>query len=249
MYTELQGFIVPERKTKIWRYMDFTKFMSLLDANELFFTRSDKFNDLFEGTYPISNTKLRSEKLGIGDQAELDRIQRTIETFNKFTREFMVISCWHVNNFESAAMWDLYLKSHEGIAIQSNVGRLIDSFEQAEEAIYVSKVNYIDFKTEWMPEDNAVLPYIHKRKSFEHECELRAIHQLPLPIIEGRMDYNGKSPVEFGKPIKCDVKTLIENIYIAPSAPKWFEELVESMCRKFDLNVSIIKSELSELPY
>jgi len=41
------------RDQKLWRYMDFTKFMSLLETKSLWFNRSDRFDDPFEGTYPL----------------------------------------------------------------------------------------------------------------------------------------------------------------------------------------------------
>jgi hypothetical protein len=37
---------------KIWRYMDFTKFIDLLISDSLYFSRSDKFSDSFEGSLP-----------------------------------------------------------------------------------------------------------------------------------------------------------------------------------------------------
>ena len=35
---------------KLWRYMDFTKFVSLLDSNSLFFSRADLLGDPYEGS-------------------------------------------------------------------------------------------------------------------------------------------------------------------------------------------------------
>jgi hypothetical protein len=35
---------------KIWRYMDFTQFVSMLDEKRLLFTRADLLEDKFEGT-------------------------------------------------------------------------------------------------------------------------------------------------------------------------------------------------------
>lgn len=53
MYKEHPVFQQPNNENiKIWRYMDFTKFMSLLDTKKLFFTRADKFEDPFEGSWP-----------------------------------------------------------------------------------------------------------------------------------------------------------------------------------------------------
>ncbi len=52
MFEEHPCFNTPSDDTKIWRYMDFTKFVNLLDTKSLFFVRSDKFDDPFEGLYP-----------------------------------------------------------------------------------------------------------------------------------------------------------------------------------------------------
>ncbi len=39
---------------RIWRYMDFTKFVSMLHSESLFFCRADKLSDPFEGG-PVRN--------------------------------------------------------------------------------------------------------------------------------------------------------------------------------------------------
>ena len=51
--------------------------------------------------------------------------------------------------------------------------------------------------------------------------------------------------------IKCNVNllTLIENIYIAPTAPKWFSDLAKDILEKYELNLPIKQSELEEDPY
>jgi hypothetical protein len=36
--------------TQIWRYMDFTQFVSILEQKALLFTRADLLEDKFEGT-------------------------------------------------------------------------------------------------------------------------------------------------------------------------------------------------------
>ena len=48
-YEDHPIFSTPEGgDTTVWRYMDFTKFLSLLDKKELFFVRLDKLDDPFE---------------------------------------------------------------------------------------------------------------------------------------------------------------------------------------------------------
>jgi hypothetical protein len=52
MFKEDPEFNTPPDETTIWRYMDFTKFIALLEDNSLFFSRGDKFRDRFEGSVP-----------------------------------------------------------------------------------------------------------------------------------------------------------------------------------------------------
>ena len=43
MFKEHKAYRTPkDENAKIWRYMDFTKFVSMLDKSALFFTRVDK---------------------------------------------------------------------------------------------------------------------------------------------------------------------------------------------------------------
>ena len=60
MYEEHPTFIQPENEEiKVWRYMDFTKLVSLIDSRRLYFTRADKFADPFEGSWPKINVLAR----------------------------------------------------------------------------------------------------------------------------------------------------------------------------------------------
>ncbi|PEC54168.1 hypothetical protein COK56_01520 [Bacillus cereus] len=251
MSEEYPNYELPNKEQRIWRYMDFTKFMSMLDKEEIYFTRSDKFIDKFEGTFPKANQAMRPLMYrGIVSPENQEILFAQQDKVLKYYREFVTINCWHMNDYESAAMWDLYLKSNEGIAIQSNVGRLIESFESCPEEIRFGEVKYRDFNIEPVRMNAPMDMFIYKRKSFEHEREIRAIHKLPFKLAkEGWVDDEAESPVKHGLGISCDIRVLIERVYISPTAPIWFEELVRSMCDKFNLNRRVFKSELSELPY
>ena len=50
MYKEHPSFQPIGKRTKIWRYMDFAKFVSFLSKRSLYFCRVDKLGDPFEGT-------------------------------------------------------------------------------------------------------------------------------------------------------------------------------------------------------
>ncbi|MFD0768879.1 hypothetical protein ACFQZ1_08125 [Bacillus sp. CGMCC 1.60114] len=243
MYESHSIFEIPTNEdAKVWRYMDFTKFVSVLANKSLFFTRADKFRDKFEGAYSIFN-RLHAHQV-YGNHLDQDQIQNFIrdkELMSKNLRERTIISCWHMNEYESAAMWDLYLKTNEGIAIQTTFKRLCESFQETEENIYIGKVRYIDFDREWMSEGNAFYPFVHKRISFKHENEIRAIHSV-FPELDM------PSPFKEGKNIKIDINKLIEKVYVCPDAPSWFCELVNDVMKRYEVNKQAIHSNLYELP-
>ena len=55
MYEKHPVFTAPtDENIKIWRYMDFTKFLSFIDKKTLFFTRVDQLEDKFEGRFTKS---------------------------------------------------------------------------------------------------------------------------------------------------------------------------------------------------
>ena len=177
MYKKDPNLIIPNDNMTIWRYLDFTKFVSLLDKQALFFCGADKMDDPFEGSFTKTNVSERREAI---EEKFLDIVSSNL----KMLKEFVAVNCWHINRYESAAMWKLYLKSNEGIAIRSTFGRLRDSLKDEEHKIYIGKVQYIDYEKDKIPDDTSFSPFVHKRKSFEHEKELRAIiRELPKENI------------------------------------------------------------------
>lgn len=169
---------------------------------------------------------------------------------------FLGVNCWHLNDVESAAMWRLYLKSNEGVAVQTTFTRLCKSFEPARESIFVGKVRYIDYSKGECPNPlNVYSPFLCKRLSFEHEKELRAIvHKLPDPPISipvndvkaARTCLDGIELMKTGTSIPIDIEALVEKVHVAPSAPPWFRELVEAIIRKYGLEVEVVQSQLFE---
>ena len=235
-------FQPPEnRDIKIWRYMDFTKYVSFLDSKSLFFTRSDLFNDPYEGATSHANIKLRPEvykESGI-PQFAFDHMSK----FAEWIRHWTFLNCWHMNEYESAAMWRLYAQTNEAVAIQSTYRRLYDCLP---EGVFVGVVNYIDYETQWLPEGNTMWPFVHKRKSFEHERELRAlIHDLPLGDKELHI---GLPNSESGRLVAISPIQLIENVYVAPDAPSWFAELVKKITLQFGYDFEVKQSILSKAP-
>jgi len=238
MYKEHPDLKKPKNDSIIWRYLDFTKFVSLLDRKALFFTRADKLGDPFEGSHPKANIPLRA-KIYKGEIPLED-----IGEIYKLLREFTAVNCWHLSRHESAAMWRLYLKSNEGIAIQSTFKRLKDSIRDKKHDIFIGKVQYVDYEKERITDD-PMSSFLYKRKSFEHELELRAvIQELPPKGLSTR----SKRPFDDGVSVPVDLNLLISKICLAPTSPKWLHELVESVTRKYQLYKEVCQSSLDKKP-
>ncbi len=106
----------------------------------------------------------------------------------------------------------------------------------------MGEVQYIDFeKDQLRGRGTANSTFIHKRKSFEHEKEIRA-----LIIRSPQNVFN--SLAENGLSIYADLKILIEKIYVAPNSPIWFHELVRTIVGKYNFEVEIIRSDLEKDP-
>lgn len=251
MYTEHPEFEPPENEEiKVWRYMDFTKFVSLIDTQCLYFARADKFDDPFEGSLPRKNVHARLLSLASLDmsQGEVNALldsQNQLMDITRHYKKFVAINCWHANGHESAAMWKLYLKSNEGIAIQSTYKRLRDSIID-DRQVYLGKVKYIDYENDVIRSYNMLAPYMHKRKSFEHEREIRAVAGIPWATTDIKI--TEQEPVDYGIQIRIDIESLIEKIYIAPSTPKWFADLVGSVTTLYNCTFKVVQSKLDEQP-
>ena len=134
---------------------------------KLILSHSVKFEDQNDGTFS-EPTFEEIRKLSINNPDFLDCY--------KTNRKNIVISSWHINEYESFAMWQIFTQKSEGLAIQSTVGKLQKAletdltFEQ-----YIGEVNYIDYKKEYIPFENSFFPFLFKRKSFQYEREIRII--------------------------------------------------------------------------
>ena len=227
MYLTSPNIKLPEDPdTIVWKYLDLSKFLDLLLSKKLFMSRSDKFEDQYEGTFS-EPTFEEIKKLAINNPEFLN--------YYKTHREKVAISSWHINEYESFAMWQIFTQNSEGLAIQSTIGRLQKALEPEKNLKqYIGQVNYIDYKKEYIPFDDLFFPFLFKRKSFQYEREVRIISDVSLQNI----------PVNDGLKINVDLNQLIEKIYIHPKSENWYKKLVIELVSKLDLKIEIEKSDL-----
>jgi hypothetical protein len=247
MYEENPIFKQPDNENiLVWRYMDFTKFVSFIESKQLYFARADKFEDPFEGSWPKLNVDARQYYYDLSLEERKNYI-KTMGQISKNHPQHIFINCWHINEHESAAMWKLYLKSDEGIVIQSTYQKLRESFTD-NEIINLGIVKYIDYEKERINDDDMLSSFVHKRKSFEHEREVRALINKWSDHGEKGPDYDIET-IAHGIPIAVDIKMLIEKIYLAPNTPDWFSDLVKEIVSRYEYTFEVVHSKLDERPF
>ncbi|HEX2925421.1 MAG TPA: hypothetical protein VHP38_04070 [Ruminiclostridium sp.] len=163
---------------KLWRYYDLIKFLTLVNG-ELYFARADSFKDKYEGAIPKRTFQSLIEHFracsGLKDD---EAIKLEFQNIFNEKKKKAAISCWHINDTESAAMWELYSKAGFGIAVKTTISRLTDSIVIPRGyKMVMSEVNYIDFDTANNTDYiyNELLPFKNKRKEFIYENEFRVI--------------------------------------------------------------------------
>ena len=227
MYINNPNIKLPEDpNTVVWKYLDLSKFLDLLMSEKLFMSRSDKFEDQYEGTFS-EPTFEEIKKLSIDNPDFLN--------YYKTHREKVAISSWHINEYESFAMWQIFTQNSEGLAIQSTIGRLQESLNpETNFNQYIGEVNYIDYKKEHIPFDDMFFPFLFKRKSFQYEGEVRIITDI------------GKSDIKINEGLKINVNInqLIEKIYIHPKSENWYKNLVIQLVKQLGFDFTIEKSDL-----
>ena len=243
MYKEHPAFSPPPDNAVLWRYMDFAKFVFLLDKNALYFVRADKLGDPFEGAFPVKNRELnfRAFHEAYNEPMNADAF-RGIREGQKLLRHSMLISCWHQSDHESAAMWNLYASKKYGIAIKTDFSSFKQSLITTKD-IYIGKVNYINYASDVLPETNAFYPFLHKRQDFKYEQEVRAIIWA-IPEVGGLT----RAICEIGKYYIVDLSFLIKEVIVAPNTDDRSLEHIQSVMDRYKLKAPVIRSSLADQP-
>lgn len=245
-------YFFPEGDFSIVKYLDLSKFISLLQRHALFFCRIDKLEDKFEGLTSKANYEfrikyyenLRDEKFfnkWPNDNDLIDLVSKTYH-FENDLRSIFCVNCWNMYNGESIALWKIYSDVEKGIMIKSSISSLIESFKVSQNEIYLSKVKYIDYHTDIMPDGNIIFPFVHKNLPYSYENEIRLLHK--VNDTGWKYDWS-KEEVEEGIFVNIDLKILINEIVISPYSPNWFINLIKNLLEKYDFDIPITKSKLS----
>ncbi len=251
------NLVAPPDTAVLWRYIDLSKYYSILDTQTIYFAKASKMDDKYEGIFPRKNRVVPESQvralvpdLTMSSEDLQDTHSRVIKRLEDQGRETCHLSCWHMNPHQSAAMWKLYLKSDEGVGICTTFSDMKRAFCNSKDVIYPASVTYIDHQNDTIPVGNVFYPICHKRKSFEHEAEMRLVWwsgSITNREIVGLLDPNVPYPDD-GRAVPVVLADLIQKVYVSPTSKAFFHEVVKSITKKHGLNCPVIKSDLDDGP-
>lgn len=227
-------------KARVWRYMDLPKFIWLLKSSRLYMSRLDRLGDPYEGS--LTSKTIEGIDLFLRQRGAKENWSG-MSKFYRQNQATTYVSCWHMNEQESEAMWRLYCGDAHGVAIRTTYDHLVGAIE-TEHEIYVGCVKYIDYEREWFPDANAFHPVMNKRLAFEHEREVR------LVTSPSRFRASPPDPTPEGLFVSWDSDVRVERLFVDPYAPAYFFHAVESVVDALapNLKARLVWSQMKAAP-
>ena len=105
------------------------------------------------------------------------------------------------------------------------------------EVLFVTEVQYLDYqkdqfkqRSQGSPTPNAFFPILNKRKSFEHEREVRITW---WNMMTANKPYTNDAVIEYGKAMAVDLTKLLLWVMVSPVAGAWFVDIVSAALRVY----------------
>ncbi len=237
-YTAHPNLMTPGDDTVLWRYLDFAKFMDLMERQKLWFSRADMFEDPLEGTYTDAEmAHFRSLQFS-GASPDPQGLAASYLRMPQTMRATTFVNCWREGKFESMAMWDIYGKGSGVVAIKSTVALLKEAFATYKWNVFISRVKYIDWNdAPW--DNNALAMCSRKDISYSHESEVRAIiwglettRGSPLVKLGPGEDL---TQIPTGLGVEVDPASLITGVIVGPREQTRIYNLVQVIMKRYGL--------------
>lgn len=220
----------------IYRYMSVEKLLYLIFERRLWFTRCDKLGDQHEGSLPEKLVKYRNDRLDrqiVLDPTqfkEIQEIKKIYERGSHASRLQKFASCWTKNAPESLLMWKLYTPNSTGIAVESTISRIGNSFVR-EPCDYfemtIANTIYEDFSDLDRLDRDQIF---YKRSAYHYEEEIRAFATFMSTV---------ETPESLL--ISIDPDILINRIHVYSSSDsKVLKKSIEDLIAKGDLKKEVL---------
>jgi hypothetical protein len=250
--TEHPTFHPPsDPSVSVWKYMNLSKFVWMLQKRAVYFCRCDLLGDPYEGHYPKAlpdgednfvRSFLATSAKSLPDAENTARaaFRDSLTQLRNSLKNEMFVSCWHMNEEESLAMWKLYTSHNESICIRSTYQVLVDLLPPE---CNLGRVNYIDYRRDKIPSGDTRNYIVHKRVAFQHEREARAVvwkkpkAALPFPDVDGK-----------GLVVPVNLQQLVSEIFVSPESEPMLREIVEGIARTYGINAPVQQSTANDPP-
>ena len=217
----------------VWRFVTLPKFIDLALSCSLHFSRLDLAEDPYDGR-PIGRLHEALTRAMGSDFTKSVGDDNRLRTY---------VSCWHLSEHEPASMWKLYASSDAGIAIRMPYRRLKEVLNASPDRLFLGCVQYGDRGSTGRHVTVPFDPAMWKRKSFDHEKEVRAFY----------WNDGGATPAEalsvapLGHRVPIVLNGLDADVIVAPTTPEWIFDAVRDLAIRLDLTVPIRPSDLLTL--
>ena len=111
---------------------------------------------------------------------------------------------------------------------------------------FLGTVNYIDYTEETITSDNLLQYILHKRHSFAHEKEVRAVIW-DVQKIPGMKD-DTTIENDPAKIVPINLNELIKNVYVSPSSEPLLKDVVEGIVSNYGLKSPVHRSSVLDGP-
>jgi hypothetical protein len=222
-----------DQSTILWRYMDLAKFVSMLEKKAIWLARADTFGDKHEGRFPDEMLEYINKAYETFDDNDNSPIKDASD-FQDYLVKNTFISCWHQNLEENMVMWEIYGKDKNAVAIQTTVAGVTENTNSSNLSGHSLIMKNVEYKN--TNEITGVLLYedcfFRKRRHFSFEKEVR----ISLDTYSRR---SPKKHTPYGYELPVFLNGMIQKVIIHPDSPKWFQEVINSIIKKYDLHVSV----------
>lgn len=261
----------------LWRYIDFTQYISLLQRGELHFSRPTEFEDPFEGSLPTKNVENRIETLnetGIRDTIvdfladetgfSKEEINTELEDRKDSGEELASIMSDAYSNinkkFGERIVLNCWHKKQDetaamwdlytdtGIVIKSKYNNIVSAIDKLEPHKTFSEKN------------NNTTKYLVGEVRYIDYNESKIPDTFVHPYFHKRKSFETEQEVRIacvttendfdrtGEYIPVDVNKLVDEIRVHPSSDEWYINLIKSVTKQFGYDFQVSQSDLSKDP-
>ena len=273
-----RSFAIPPSDSFLWRYVDFSKFVSMLIKKSLYFSKASLFKDPFEGAIGILDNKKSYDRsmlfalLVAHMTAPTDHSDPPPPSKEITDKALNIIEAIDKNNLnvEDARLVE---------KAQSLATQMSDTRPLKRDITFVNcwHENAYESDAMWMLYSKDITNALAIRTTYE-----KLYHALDRdPDIQiGRVNYidfnksfsatnssqwykrqsfahekevravlmSQDSKYLSGIEVPINLNILIEKIYISPYADSWFTEIVKDIATKYGIDKQILHSDLSKKP-